>query len=133
MDSLSQWWNEFKQKESTQKTLAFLDKVWFVLKLTGQWIYKLRSLVLSIPIFVCAGVLAIRNARLLPASVGINILANGDYQWYISRGAAVLIPFVVTIFCLGMMAISKKVLYPWLISVFSLALPLVVWLTNSLI
>ena len=29
------------------------------------------------------------------AKLGINILANGDYQWYISRGAAVLIPFAV--------------------------------------
>jgi hypothetical protein len=28
------------------------------------------------------------------------------------------------------MFLSKKVLYPWLISVFSLALPLVLWLTN---
>ena len=133
MDKIKQWWAEFKKKEGTKKVVAFLAKAWFVLKLTARWCYKLRSLVLSIPVFVCAGALAIRNARLLPNPVGINILANGDYQWYISRGAAVLIPFAVTAFCLAMMLISKKILYPWLISVFSLVLPLVVWLTNSLV
>ena len=133
MDKIKQWWAEFKKKEGTKKVVAFLVKVWFVLKLTAKWCYKLRSVVLSIPVFVCAGALAIRNARLLPDHVGINILSNGEYQWYISRSTAVLIPFLVTAVCLAMMLISKKILYPWLISVFSLVLPLVVWLTNSLV
>lgn len=125
-------WNRFVQKDGTQKVIGFLRKVGFVLKLTAKWAYKLRSLVLSIPVFVCAGALAIRNARLLPDLVGINILASGEYQWFISRGAAVLIPFGVTAVCLVLMLCSKKILYPWLISLFSLVLPLVVWLTNSL-
>ena len=132
MGKLSQWWKQFKEKEATQKVIAFFKKVCFVLKLTLKWAYKLRSLVMSIPVFVCAGALAIRNARLLPDMVGVNILANGEYQWFISRGAAVLIPFAVTTVCLLLMLISKKTLYPWLISLFSLVLPLVVWLTNSL-
>lgn len=132
MGKLSQWWKQFKEKEATQKVIAFFQKVGFVLKLTLKWAYKLRSLVMSIPVFVCAGALAIRNARLLPDMVGVNILANGEYQWFISRGAAVLIPFAVTTVCLLLMLISKKTLYPWLISLFSLVLPLVVWLTNSL-
>lgn len=132
MGKLSQWWKQFKEKEATQKVISFLKKVGFVLKLTFRWCYKLRSLVMSIPVFVCAGALAIRNARLLPDMVGVNILANGEYQWFISRGAAVLIPFAVTTVCLLLMLISKKTLYPWLISLFSLVLPLVVWLTNSL-
>ena len=132
MGKLSQWWKQFKEKEATQKVIAFFQKVGFVLKLTLKWAYKLRSWVMSIPVFVCAGALAIRNARLLPDMVGVNILANGEYQWFISRGAAVLIPFAVTTVCLLLMLISKKTLYPWLISLFSLVLPLVVWLTNSL-
>lgn len=132
MSNLSQWWEQFREKEGAQRVGAFFKKVGFVLGLTAKWAYKLRSLVLSIPVFVCAGALAIRNARLLPEMVGVNILANGEYQWFISRGAAVLIPFVVTTVCLLLMLCSKKILYPWLISLFSLALPLVVWLTNSL-
>ena len=132
MRKVSQLWKQFKEKESTQKVIGFFKKVGFVLALTAKWAYKLRSLVMSIPVFVCAGALAIRNARLLPDLVGVNMLASGEYQWYISRGAAVLIPFAVTVVCLLLMLISKKTLYPWLISLFSLVLPLVVWLTNSL-
>lgn len=124
---------QFSEKEDTNAATGFFKKVGFVLGLTAKWVYKLRSLVLSIPVFVCAGSLAIRNARLLPEMVGINILANGEYQWMISRGAAVLIPLALTTICLALMLCSKKVLYPWLISVFSLVLPLVVWLTNSLV
>ncbi len=132
MKNISQAWKRFLEKDGTQKVIAFFKKVGFVLGLTAKWAYKLRSLVLSIPVFVCAGALAIRNARLLPALVGVNMLANGEYQWFISRSAAVLIPFAITTVCLLLMLISKKTLYPWLISLFSLVLPLVVWLTNSL-
>lgn len=132
MGKVSQWWKQFKEKEATQKVIAFLKKVGFVLTLTAKWAYKLRSLVMSIPVFVCAGALAIRNARQLPDLVGVNMLASGEYQWFISRSAAVLIPFAVTVVCLLLMLISKKTLYPWLISLFSLVLPMVVWLTNSL-
>lgn len=132
MGKVSQWWKRIQEKESTQKMNTFLKKVGFVLKTTAQWAYKLRSLVMSIPVFVLAGALAIRNARQLPDLVGVNMLASGEYQWYVSRGAAVLIPFAVTVVCLLLMLISKKTLYPWLISLFSLVLPIVVWLTNSL-
>jgi len=128
---ISQKWTQFMEKENTQKVLAFLKKVGFVLKLTAKWAYQLRSLVLSIPVFICAGALAIRNARLLPDLVGVNILASGEYQWLIPKGTAVLIPFGVTVVCLVLMLCSKRILYPWLISLFSLALPLVVWITNT--
>lgn len=128
---ISQKWIQFMEKENTQKVLAFLKKVGFVLKLTAKWAYQLRSLVLSIPVFICAGALAIRNASLLPDLVGVNILASGEYQWLISKGTAVLIPFGVTVVCLVLMLCSKRILYPWLISLFSLALPLVVWITNT--
>ena len=39
-------------------------------------------------------------------------------------------PLILTCFCLLLMFCSKKILYPWLISVFSLMLPIVLWLTN---
>ena len=124
-------WANFTEKPWVQKVGSFLKKVGIVLKLTVKWAYQLRSLVLSIPVFVCAGALAIRNARLLPEQVGINMLANGEYQWMVARGVAVLTPLLLTCLCIALMLCSKKMLYPWLISVFSLALPLVIWFTNS--
>ena len=101
-----------------------------VVGMTAKWAYKLRSILLSIPVAVVAIALAVRNLTQLPTEVGINMLANGEYQWMISRGMAACIPVAVTAVCLVMMFLSKKVLYPWLISVFSLALPVVLWLTN---
>jgi len=130
--NIAQWWKHFSQKESVQKVKEFFKQAGFVLGLTGKWTYRLRSLVLAIPVFICAGALAIRNAQLLPEMVGVNILASGEYQWLISRGAAVMIPFGLTAVCLLLMLCSKRVLYPWLISLFSLVLPYVVWLTNNL-
>ena len=124
-------WARFTEKPWVQKIGSFFKKAGIVLKLTIKWAYQLRSFVLSIPVLVCAGVLAIRNARLLPEQVGINMLANGEYRWMVTRGAAVLVPLLLTCLCVGLMSCSKKMLYPWLISVFSLLLPLVIWFTNS--
>lgn len=121
----------FFEKPWVQKIAAFLKKAGFVLKLTAKWAYQLRSLVLSIPVFVCAAALAIRNARLLPEFVGIGMMANGGYQWLITRSAAVLLPLAITCICIVLMLCSKKMLYPWLISVFSLVLPWVIWFSNT--
>ena len=122
--SLKGAWKRFTEKQ-------WVQKIGFVLKLTVKWGYQLRSLVLAIPVFICAGALAIRNARLLPELVGVNMLASGEYQWMVSRSASVWIPLGLTVLCLLLMLCSKKILYPWLISVFSLVLPLIIWLTNS--
>lgn len=130
-DKIRQPWNRLTETDGMQKVMSFLKKTSIVLSMTAKWAYQLRSLVLSIPIFVCACALAIRNVALLPELVGINMLANGEYQWFISRGAAVLLPLALTGVCLILMYCSKKILYPWLISVFSLAVPLVLWITNT--
>ncbi len=101
-----------------------------VLKTTFHWVYKLRSLLLAIPVVIASVVLAVQNMARLPESVGINLLATGEYQFMVSRNVAVMGPLAVTALCLLMMFCSRKVLYPWLISVFSLALPWLIWITN---
>ena len=121
----------FTEQPWVQAVVGFFKKSAIVLGLTTKYAYKVRSLVLSIPVLICAGALAIRNARLLPEYVGINILASGEYQYLVTRGVAVLTPLALTVLCLVLMLCSKKVLYPWLVSLFSLVLPLVILLTNS--
>lgn len=123
-------WQEFLNSEAVQNTIPVLKATKEVLILTAQWAYKLRGVLLAIPVAVLAGALALRNMQQLPAQVGINILANGEYQWMVSRETAALAPLAVTAMCVLLMFCSKKVLYPWLISVFSLVLPLVIWITN---
>jgi len=113
-----------------QRSAQVFKKIWYVITLTGKWIYFLRSIFLAIPVAVLALGLAMRNMRLLPESVGINILQTGEYQWMITRNLAVFGPLVVTGVCLLLTLCSRKMLYPWLISIFTLALPLLIWVTN---
>lgn len=96
-----------------------------------KWAYRLRSVILAIPVAAGAVILALINQVKLPAQVGINLQANGEYAQMVGKGVAVLGPLAVTAVCLLMMFCSRKVLYPWLISLFSLALPLVILLTNA--
>lgn len=115
-------YQQFLETKSGQK----LKDVGTVLRLTFKWAYKLRSLVLSIPVAVIALALAVRNLAQLPAQVSFRLL---QYQFVISKGIAVSLPVAITAVCLCMMLMSKKMLYPWLISVFSLVLPVALWFT----
>lgn len=92
--------------------------------------YSMRSVIMALPVIVAAIVLAIINIARLPSKVGLDMLASGEFQFLISKGLAVMGPLILTCFCLLLMFCSKKILYPWLISVFSLMLPIVLWLTN---
>ena len=113
---------EKKEIMSTQKKEQLL--------LVWKWLYKLRSVILAVPVAVGAVILAIHNQAKLPDVVGINIQASGEYAQTVSRSVAVLGPLAVTAVCLLMVFCSKKVLYPWLISLFSLVLPLLIYITN---
>jgi hypothetical protein len=110
--------------------LETLKKIWGYAKIGWQWIYKLRSVILAIPVILTAISLAMDNAARLPVFVGINLQANGEYAFLISRGLAVMAPLVVTGVCLVMMWLSRRTIYPWIISIFSLVLPILIWLTN---
>jgi len=123
---------ELKTKVQTfwKSTEPARSKTGRVLYAIGDWIYKLRGLLLSIPVAIAAIKLAIQNSERLPETVGVNLLASGDYQWMISRNMAVLAPVAVTALCLLMMFCSRRVVYPWLISIFSLAIPILLWVTN---
>ena len=101
-----------------------------MVRVIGQWIYKLRSVILAVPIVIASIVLAVQNMNRLPPYVGINMQPSGEYAMVLERSVAVMLPLLVTAGCLLMVFLSKKVLYPWLISVFSLVLPLLLWITN---
>lgn len=96
----------------------------------SKLIFKLRSLILSIPVAVLAVALAMRNMIELPGEVGLFMQANGEYEYIMAKGLAVLGPLIITGVCLLMTFTSKKVLFPWLISLFSLVIPLMFWVTN---
>ena len=113
-----------------EKTLNVLKKIGSVLKSIAKWIYRPRGFFMAIPVVLAALYLATKNMARLPEEVGINLLANGQYEYLISRGLAVMGPLVVTGVCLVMMFLSRRTVFPWLISIFSLVLPLLIYITN---
>lgn len=120
-----------KAAPSRQNTRQKIKKLWENVSYVGALAYKLRSVLLAIPVAVAAVALAIRNLAKLPAQVGINLQASGEYAMVVGKGVAVMGPLAVTAVCLLLMFCSRKVVYPWLISLFSLALPLLIWITNT--
>ncbi len=96
----------------------------------GSYIYKLRKIFLAIPVVWSAIYLAVYNEIHLPAVVGFNLQATGEFGIQIARELAVLIPLVITALCLLLMFGSRRILTPWLVSMFSLLLPVVVLILN---
>lgn len=122
-----------KRNELKNKLLSFWERtapVRRVFAAIGRWIYHLRGLLMAVPVALAAIWLAIQNTQRLPAMVGINLLASGDYQYMIARSTAVTAPLVVTGVCLLLMFCSRKTVYPWLISIFTLAIPVLIYITN---
>lgn len=121
-DNIKKEWDNVFDKKKTKKEV--FKSIW-------KWVYKLRSLILAIPIAVAAVILAVRNMALLPAKVGFSLEASGEFSYTVIKLVAVLGPLAVTAVCLLMMFCSKRVAYPWLVSMLSLLLPIVILLVNT--
>ncbi len=101
-----------------------------------QWAYRLRSMLLAIPVAITAVILAIRNYRLLPDLVVLDMAKSSGgtlvfQSITMGRNMAVVMPLLITTACLLLMFCSKKVVYPWLISLFSLVFPIALLLLNT--
>ena len=92
--------------------------------------YRLRKVVLAIPVVYYALKIAAYNGEHLPEDVGLMLLANCEFAYTVSRYLAVMGPLVLTGGCLVMMLFSRKALYPWAISIFTLILPLLLLVSN---
>lgn len=115
---------EKKANENLLRPDGQLRQVW-------RWAYRLRSILLGVPVAMIAVVLAIRNLALLPAKVGFDLQATGEFSYLVDKSVAVMGPLAVTALCLLMVFLSKRVVYPWLISLFSLLIPIVILLVNT--
>lgn len=94
------------------------------------YIFHFRKLLLCLPVVIGSVYLARVNWTHLPEQVGISLMANGQFAQTVSKTAAVYGPMGVTAVCLALMICSRRALYPWLISVFTLVLPLLILITN---
>lgn len=125
-------WNAFYEKNSRVLDIVsgVLKKIGHIIKLVFVWIYKLRKVFLALPVVIVSIKIAMVNYARLPDMVGLELLSNGEYARMVSREVAVYVPLAVTGICLVLMGISRKTIYPWLISIFTLVLPYLIYFTN---
>ena len=107
-----------------------IAKVNKIINITGKWLYRLRKPVMAAPVVYYALKLASYNNQHLPEQVGINLQSTGEFAQTLSRNVAVMGPFALTMACLVLMFCSRKAMYAWAISVFTLALPLLLLFSN---
>lgn len=127
-----------KFAEKGRKTENNREKSWRSVFITivniceEAWVYifHFRKLLLSLPVVGAAIYLARLNWNQLPDQVGISLMSNGQFAETVAKEAAVYGPMGVTAVCLALMICSRRALYPWLISVFTLVLPLLILITN---
>lgn len=133
IDAFMEKWNDLVERSAPAREKA--KEIWSVIseKLGSFWNYimKFKKLFLCIPVAIFAIILAIRNLLSLPAHVGISLNADGGFAYEMVRELAVFSPLLVTGLCLLFVFMSKRTLTPWLVSVFSLVLPLWILFINT--
>ena len=132
LEQVTAGWKKVQQdvKDSLNSTGSVYAKIKRIVGIFVMVIYRLRGVILGIPVIWHALKLAAYNREHLPEIVGIDLMSNGAFAMTISRELAVTGPLVVTIACLVLMLTSRKVLYPWAVSVFTLILPVVLLVSN---
>lgn len=131
MSDFQKKWEQFSRKPAVQKLLSFFGDASAKMAVVFNYVYKFKKLFLAAPVAAMSVVLAIVNLIKLPALVGIGIQANGEYAFEMLREIAVLAPMLITAICLLLMFVSKRTLTPWMVSLFSLLLPLLILITNT--
>lgn len=105
-------------------------KINSLINFIGMLLFRLRKIVLAVPVVSIALKLAMYNREHLPEQVGINLQSSGAFEQMITRDMAVMGPLGLTAACLLLMFCSRKAMYPWAISVFTLVLPILILFTN---
>lgn len=113
-----------------EKCRAVVKKINSIINLIFVWLFRLRKPVMAAPVVYFALKLASYNSEHLPEQVGIDLQSTGEFAQTISRHFAVVGPLGLTLACLLLMFCSRKTVYPWAISIFTLALPLLLLLSN---
>lgn len=143
--NLTDKWNNFWDKcspvlRTIGAVFAAIGKA--IVKL-GDYIFKLRALFMAIPVAVIAVIEAMINMARLPdtleyATIGLDFEATqslfGPFVMHIeqmSRETAVMGPLMLTAACLVFTILSKRTLFPWIISIFTLVVPVLLYLMTQ--
>ena len=112
------------------KVSSFFKKIEEVIGVICRCIFKLRKIFMAIPVVYLAVQIAQKNMERLPEAVGLNLQSTGEFALTVTREYAVYGPLGITAFCLVLMFFSRKTLFPWVISIFTLVLPYLIYFTN---
>ena len=119
-----------KTKDIWSKVSLVFNKIEDVITVICRCIFKLRKIFMAVPVVYLAIRIATENMDRLPEAVGLNLQSTGEFAFMVTREYAVYGPLAVTAFCLILMLFSRKTLFPWVISIFSLVLPYLLYFTN---
>lgn len=119
-----------RKKSGLETCKTVSAKINQIIGLVGLWIFRLRKFVMAAPVVYFALRLAAYNQTHLPEQVGLNLQPSGEFAVTIARSLAVTGPLGLTIGCLVLMFFSRKAMYPWAVSIFTLALPLLLLFSN---
>lgn len=133
IDTLMDKWDELVVKTAPMRKK--LRIFWRDLKGAFRFIWvnflRMKQVVLAIPVGIAAVLIALSNLANLPAVVGLQLAATGEFTVQVARELAVLGPLALTALCLLMLFLSRRTLTPWLVSVVSLLVPLFIYLLNT--
>lgn len=119
-----------KWKEFWGKVSPVLNKIEEVIGVILRCIFRLRKVFMAAPVVYLAIQIANANMERLPEAVGLNLQSTGEFAVMVTRDYAVYGPMGITAFCLMLMFFSRKTLFPWVVSIFTLVLPYLIYLTN---
>ena len=119
-----------KTKDIWGKVSSVFQKIEEVITVICRCIFKLRKIFMAVPVVYFAVKIAMENMERLPEAVGLNLQSTGEFALMVTREYAVYGPLGVTAFCLLLMFCSRKTLFPWVISIFTLVLPYFIYITN---
>ena len=119
-----------KENEFIRKAGNVYRKVSKVIDAICIWVFRLRKVIMAAPVVYYALKLARENADRLPKEVGLNLQSTGEFAHTVSRTVAVQGPLLITAAALALMFISKKAVFPWVVSILTLVLPYLIYFTN---
>ena len=130
---LKKKWARFRRKmqPTIDKVKDVVLPAWDKVSYVWNYVKKFKKLFLAAPVATMAVILAILNLFKLPALVGLDLQGNGEFSFEIIREVAVIGPLAITALCLLLMFASKRTLTPWMVSLISLLLPIMILLTNT--
>ena len=127
IDKVMDKWNAFceKTRPAKERFCSVMGRVSDALAKAWKFVFRMRKVIMAIPVAWGAVSLAIYNLANLPKVVGLGLENSGEFSILIVRELA------VTALCLLLMFVSRRTLTPWMVSLFSLSLPLLILITNT--